>query len=57
MLLYLSDEVRGCCLCAKACARNANAESDPRVRQSFLDTEKSCSNLAKFLARLTEIES
>jgi hypothetical protein len=57
MLLYLSDEVRECCLHAKACVRNADAESDPHVRQSFLDAEKSWLNLAKFLARLAEIES
>ena len=57
MLLYLSDEVRECRLHAKTCARNADAQSDPHVRQSFLDAEQSWLALAKRLAHFAELET
>jgi colanic acid biosynthesis glycosyl transferase WcaI len=40
MLQRLSDEVRACYQHAKDCARNAAAQSDPTVRQSFLDAQQ-----------------
>jgi hypothetical protein len=57
MLLYLSDEVRECSLHAKTCARNADAQSDPHVRQSFLDAEQSWLALAKRLAHFAETQN
>ena len=52
MLLYLSDEVRECWWHAKVCARAVSSESEPDVRQSFLDVQQGWLGLARRLAEL-----
>jgi hypothetical protein len=47
MLENLSDQVRECLRHAEACARQAASQSDPRLRQDFLDMEASWLRLAR----------
>jgi hypothetical protein len=56
MLQRLSDEVRACYQHAKDCARNAAAQSDPTVRQSFLDAQQGWLKLVRRLAAAPELE-
>jgi hypothetical protein len=57
MLQKLSDEVRDCYQHAKDCARKAAAQTDPTVRQSFLDAQQSWLKLARRLAAAPERKS
>jgi hypothetical protein len=56
MLQRLSDDVRESYARAKDCARKAAAQSEPAVRQSFLDAEQCWLRLLKRLAALPELE-
>jgi hypothetical protein len=56
MLQRLSDDVRESYAHAKDCARKAAAQSEPAVRQSFLDAEQCWLRLLKRLAALPELE-
>ncbi|MFY9897122.1 MAG: hypothetical protein WAK67_04950, partial [Xanthobacteraceae bacterium] len=56
MLQRLSHEVRECYAHAKECARKAAAQSEPALRQSFLDAEQCWLRLVQRLASLPELE-
>jgi len=47
MLNNLSDQIRDCYAHAEQCARKAAAQTDPRLKQDFLDMEKRWLSLAK----------
>ena len=47
MLQNLSDNVRGCYRRAEDCARQAQAQSNPELRQDFLDMERRWLSLAR----------
>jgi hypothetical protein len=47
MLVGLSDQVRECLRHAEGCARQAEAQSDPRLRQDFLEMEARWLKLAR----------
>jgi len=55
MLQKLSDEVRECHAHAKDCARKAAAQTEPALRQSFLDAQQCWVRLFKRLAALPEL--
>jgi hypothetical protein len=57
MLYYLSDQVRECYQRAGEHAQRAEAEADPLIRQSFLDTGQAWLKLARCLADIPELES
>jgi len=56
MLLHFSDPAGECHLHAKRCAREAAAQSDSYVRQSFLDAQQHWLKLAKQLADFPALE-
>jgi hypothetical protein len=56
MLQKLSDEVRECHAHAKDCARKAAAQTEPALRQSFLDAQQCWVRLLKRLAVPPELE-
>ena len=56
MLQRLGDDVRECYVHAKDCARKAAAQSEPALRQSFLDAERCWLRLVQHLASLPELE-
>jgi hypothetical protein len=47
MLNNLSEQIRDCYAHAEECARKAAAQSDPRLKQDFLDMEQRWLSLAK----------
>jgi hypothetical protein len=53
MLVSLSDQVRECLGHAEDCARQAASQSDPRLRQDFLEMEARWLKLAR-IYELTE---
>ena len=56
MLNNLSEQIRECLQHAEDCAQQAAAESDPQLKQDFLDTERRWLFLARsyeFTDRLT----
>jgi Protein of unknown function (DUF2934) len=50
-MLSVSDEIRDCYKQAEACARQAAAQSDPKLRQDFLPLETAWLKLAKLRER------
>jgi hypothetical protein len=57
MLKNLSEEIRECQRLAEDCARKAAAQSDPKIKQDFLDLEVRWLFLARsyeFTERLTD---
>ena len=58
MLKNLSEEIRECYRHAENCARKATAQTDPQLKQDFLDLERSWLFLARsydFTERLTHL--
>ena len=58
MLNNLSEQIRECLQHAEDCARQAVAQSDPKLKQDFLDTERRWLFLARsyeFADRLTDL--
>jgi hypothetical protein len=47
---YLSEEIRKCRLKAKDCAHQAAVQTDPKLKQDFLDMEESWLFLARSFA-------
>jgi hypothetical protein len=47
MLESLSEQIRDCYAHAEDCARKAAAQTDPRLKQDFLDMERRWLTLAK----------
>jgi hypothetical protein len=47
MLEKLSDQIRDCYAHATECARKAAAQTDPQLKQDFLDMERRWLTLAK----------
>jgi hypothetical protein len=47
MFVSLSREARECCLYAEQCADRARLQSDPKLRQDFLDMEQRWISLAR----------
>jgi hypothetical protein len=47
MLEKLSDQIRDCYAHAAECARKAAAQTDPQLKQDFLDMERRWLTLAK----------
>lgn len=47
MLESLSEQIRECFAHAEDCARKAAAQTDPRLKQDFLDMERRWLTLAK----------
>jgi hypothetical protein len=47
MLEKLSDQIRDCYAHAAECARKAAAQTDPQLKQDFLDMERRWITLAK----------
>jgi hypothetical protein len=47
MLNKLSEQTKDCYAHAEACARKAAAQTDPRLRQDFLEMEQRWLSLAK----------
>ena len=56
MLQKLNDEVRECHARAKDCARKAEAQAEPAVRQSFLDAQHYWLRLLQRLACVPQHE-
>jgi hypothetical protein len=57
MLNNLSEQIRDCLQHAEACARQAEAQTDPNLKQNFLDTERRWLLLARsyeFTDRLSD---
>jgi len=42
MLNNLSEQIRDCYRHAQDCARKASEETDPNLKQDFLELEESC---------------
>jgi hypothetical protein len=58
MLNNLSEQIRECLRHAEDCAEQAAAQSDPQLKQDFLDTERRWLFLARsyeFTDRLTDL--
>lgn len=56
MLQNLSEEVRECHAHSKDCACKGVAQSDPAVRQSFLDAQQAWLRLTRRLASIPKLE-
>ena len=57
MLNKLSEQIRGCLEHAEDCARKAAAQTDPQLKQDFLDVERRWLLLARsygFTEQLTD---
>lgn len=60
MLENLSEQIRDCLRHAEDCARQAAAQTDPRLRQDFLDMERRWHYLARsydFTQSLTDFSN
>ena len=60
MLANLSEQIRDCLQHAEDCARQADAQTDPTLKQDFLDTERRWLLLARsyeFIQRLGDFSN